>query len=193
MTCPLVLIRLFIPVVTTRAFRTRMKAVNQILRSLELLFKCPIQANRLCGLTIAHLHSTAKKLRNCGSKPRGNPLNHQQRERGNVQSSNLPLLLWTSSARPVTLICMPTITIAFLPIVFSYRLPLHRSRPRYAQPPLRLNHSSQSRTRSFFTYMLPGGHNYMSHCVFRLALLATASSLHIKSLSASRPSCCPYF
>lgn len=33
----------------------------------------------------------------------------------------------------------------------------------------------------------------MFHCVFRLALLVTASFLHIKSVSVSRPPCYPYF
>jgi len=81
------------------ASQTRMKAVNRILRSLELPFKCRIQANRSCGLTTARSHSTAKKLRNCGSKPKCNPLNHRKRARGNVQSNSPPLLLWTFSAR----------------------------------------------------------------------------------------------
>lgn len=182
------------PVVATRAFRTRMKAANRIPRSLELRLKCRIRANRLCGSTTARSRSTAKKLRNYGNKPRGNPQSPQKRTRDNVQSSNLPLLHLTFSVRPSHVDshvdyhpCFPsrsvflstTITLLTTPPRATSLHALIIVRSPGLDLPLRV--------------CSPGGYNTMFRCVFRLALLVTVSFLHIRSLSVSCPSCCPIF
>ena len=189
----LVLVRLLTLLVVTRAFRTRTKTANRIPPSREPLPKCRIRVNRLCGLTIVRSPSTTKKLRNCRSKPRGNLPNRQQPTRGNVEGNKLRPIYRTFSAglyhaglhadcHP----CFPSRSV-FLSIPIASLMTLH------AQPLYILIATCNPGLPLSLHVFSPGGHNTIFHPVFRLALLAVATFLHIKSLTMSRPPCCLYF
>jgi len=117
-----------------RAFRTPMNRANRILPFLALLPKCRIQANHLCGLTIARSLSPMKKRRSSRNMPRRNQPNHQPPVKGSVESNDFRLPLRTSLRDLTVLLCMPAITLAFPLVVLSSQPSSCLSRPRHAQP-----------------------------------------------------------
>ena len=149
--------------IAIRAFRTSMNTANRIPPLLALLPKCRIQANRLCGSTIARSPSPMKKRRSSRNMPRSNPPNRRPPIKGNVGSNDFRLLLWTSLRDLTMLICISAITLAFLLVVLFSQLPSCPSRPRHAQP--HPPHNPQFKCLYFLLYVsCPVGQYYIPPC-----------------------------
>ena len=115
--------------------------------------------------------------------PRRNLQNRQPPIKGNVESNDFRLLLWTSLRDLTMLICMSTITLAFLLVVLFYQPPSCPSRPCHAQP--HPPHNPQFKCLYFLLYVSSSvGHNIIFHRVFRFALPVATSFPYIRIIDA---------